>query len=72
MQCLDEEHKPVLLPPQTKLPNEVKEQPGEKDWVVPDAMSCAVLSGRSSAVAAASHSLVVMMRPPPQEPLSIM
>ena len=32
-----------------------------------------VLSGRSSAVAAASHSLVVEMSPPqPQEPLSIM
>ena len=49
-------------------------QPGgtNQDQLVLCVLSPEVLSGRSSAVAAASHSLVVEMRPLPQEPLSIM
>eukprot|EP00964_Phaeocystis_antarctica_P005684 scaffold3105_cov49-Phaeocystis_antarctica.AAC.1 len=35
-------------------------------------MSDAVVSDRPSAVAAASHSLLVEMKAPPQDPLSIM
>ena len=68
-----EEHEPVLPPPQTsREPDEKKTQPGGKYEYVLDVRSFAVWSDRSSAVAAASHSLAVEMRAPPQEPLSIM
>ena len=71
----DEEHEPVLRPPQTSRRTPVAQteswQPGGLFELEPP-QSNAVLSDRSSAVAAASHSLVVEMRAPPQEPLSIM
>ena len=48
-------------------------QPGGEDEGANHEKSSAVVSGsRPSAVAAASHSLFVEMRAPPQEPLSIM
>ena len=73
MHWKDEEHEPELPPPLTKRSeDQVSTQPGGRDELVLHVMSLEVLSGRSSAVAAASHSLVVEMRPPPQEPLSIM
>ena len=81
MHWLYQEHGPVLPPPQTwSLPGglsglEYKKQPGGLNELLysrSPLWSSAVLSDRSSAVAAASHSLVVEMRTPPQEPLSIM
>ena len=53
------------------LQYEVK-HPGGVYELVLHVLSIAVLSDRPSAVAAASHSLLVEMRPPPQEPLLIM
>ena len=47
-------------------------QPGGASGVVIDEWSSAVWSDRPSAMAAASHSLFVEMRAPPQEPLPIM
>ena len=49
----------------------MKTQPGGEYEYVYDVPSYAVFSDRSSAVAAASHSLFVEMRAPPQKPLSI-
>ena len=49
-----------------------KKQPGGKVELVYDVRASAVFSDRSSAVAAALHSVVVKMRAPPQEALSIM
>ena len=46
-------------------------QPGGYELVIAE-LVIAVWSDRSSALAAASHSLLVEMRAPPQEPLSIM
>ena len=71
MHCWDEEHERVLPPSKTKrMEGKRKAQPGGLSEFVPDVI--AVFSDKSSAVAAASHSLVVMMRPPSQEPLSVM
>ena len=47
-------------------------QPGGRYESMVDMRSVEVLSGRSSAVAAALHSLVVEMMALPHEPLSIM
>ena len=55
-----------------RVPVEEKWQPGGQDEIANHEKSSAVLSDRASAVAAASHSLGLEMRPPPQEPLSIM
>ena len=53
------------------LQYEVK-HPGGSYELVLDVRSIAVVSDRPSAEAAASHSLLLEMRAPPQEPLSIM
>ena len=73
-----EEHQPDLpLFPTMRLPL-ASWQPGTVEvheslaYTGVHKSSTAVLSGRSSAVAAAAHSLLAEMRPPPQEPLSIM
>ena len=73
MHGLSGEHEPVLATPRTLRKREwYQTQPGGQDEYVLDVKSPAVLSDRSSAAAAASHSLLVEMRAPPQEPLSIM
>ena len=63
MHFLDEEHGPVLPPPQTSRErDEYNWQPGGWAGFPPHVRSVAVLMDRSSAVAAASHSLTVEMR----------
>ena len=71
MHCLYEEHEPELPLLWTARERWTKTQPGGQ-YVELGVYSYAVLSDRPSAVAAASHSLLVEMRAPPQEPLSIM
>ena len=79
MHWLDEEHEPELPASKTESTERRSEfhdwswktQPGGCQGVVLYVKSHAVWSGRSSAVAAALHSLMVETTPAPQEPLSI-
>ena len=63
-----------MLPPRQtwRLLDGKNWQPGARTRTFRDVPSYAVLSDSLSAVAAASHSLLVEMTAPPQEPLSIM
>ena len=72
MHCCDEVHGSELSKKRKPPKKEVlKTQPGGEDEPEPPEFS-AVWLDRSSAVAAASQSLLLEMRAPPQEPLSIM
>ena len=78
MHWLYEEHEPELRPPKTAREDQPADPPSSRERLQPGgkgAVICVksleVLSGRSSAVAAALHSLVVSMIALPHEPLSI-